>query len=749
MEHKIRRKLIFKGKVQGVGFRPTIYSIAKKLGLTGMVLNSPDGVIAEIEGIPSQVEKFLPLVNSKQMQNAKILRVETTDLPPIGYMSFRILPSANTGKKTVHIPPDIGTCKECEKEMFSTKDRRFGYPFINCTVCGPRFSIIKDVPFDRAKTSMSVFHMCSLCEYEYSDPNNRRFHDESNACDDCGPHVFLLDNYGKRVETLDPILRAVQFLKEGKILAVKGFTGYHIFCDASNPKAIEELRKRKNIIDRPLSLMCYSLKEIKSFVKVTDKESEMLQSSPRPIVILKKRKGILLPENIAPKSENLGVMLPFCPIHYLLVKDNFLALVVTSGNRTGEPITKDNDKAIKYLGGIADYFLVDDRKIINRSDDSIIRVLKNKPLKIRRSRGFVPDPIRIFSESVPSIFATGAQKGNVFGISKGKSAILSQYIGDLSIHDTQAFYRKSILQMQSLFKVKPEVVVFEQNEKSYSYKFAKSIHGVKHVPVLHHHAHIASVMAEHNISGNVIGVALDSQGSGIYVGDLTNFVKKGGFTQINLPSISSPKDISKIALAILFQTFGEEATKVKIDFIKKRINDLKEVKKYLADKNSLKISDSLVSLFDTIACITGLCEESSYTGQTIIELESIASGKGYKSYDFDVTNDNVIDTFALIKEIIQDIKSSVPVENISYKFHNTLGKAIAKACKTVSKEQKIKKVCLSGGLFQNFLLLEACIRELKKVRLEVYFNEKVPSNNGGIALGQIKIAKAVLENLSR
>lgn len=746
MEQKARKRLLFKGRVQGVGFRPTVYNIAKKLGLTGMVLNTPDGVVVEIEGPIQQVEKFLPLINAKQPPNSRILKVETTDLPPIGYMSFRIMPTTVNGKKTVHIPPDIATCKDCEREMFNPKDRRFGYPFISCVVCGPRFSIMKDIPFDRSRTSMNVFHMCSLCEYEYSDPDSRRFHAESNACEDCGPHVFLLDQNGKRVETLDPILKAVQFLKEGKIVAVKGMTGYHLFCDGLNPHAINELRKRKNIFDRPLPVMAYSLKEVKSFAKVSDKEAELLQSSIRPIVLLKKRKGIMLPENISKNNENIAVMLPSCPVHYLLVKDNFLILVFTSGNRKGEPITKDNDKAVIYLKNIADYFLIDDRKIINRSDDSIVRVMKSKTLKIRRSRGYVPDSIRIFSENSHCILATGAQKNNVFAISRGKNVILSQFIGDLTQSDTQNFYRKSILKMENLFRVKPEAIAYDNDEHSYCFKFAKSIHGIKHIAIDHHEAHVASVIAEHNINSEVIGVALDSRGSSFMIGKIGNFIKKGEFNSVLLPNKAELlSDTTKLSLIYLINAYGEEIQKQKFDFLKKNSSELKLLLKELKNKDKTIRSNVLPNLFNAVAGLLGIVNQMNYEGQNIMELESIASGKGYRAYEMPVTQNFVIDPFPMIKDIVQDLKMSVPIENISYKFHNSLGKAIAKLCKMLSKEQKIKKVCLSGGMFQNILLLEACIRELKKVRLEVYFNEKVPTNNGGIALGQIKIARAFLE----
>ena len=753
MESITRKSCVFKGKVQGVGFRPTIYNIAKKLGLSGMVLNAPDGVVVEVEGNASQVDKFLAQINAKQPPNSRILRVESVQLPAIGYMSFRILPSAQSGKKTVHIPPDIGTCKECEKELFNPKDRRFGYPFINCTVCGPRFSIIRDVPYDRARTSMNSFHMCSLCEYEYSDPGNRRFHAEPNACEDCGPHIFLLDQNGRRIETLDPILKAVQLIKEGKILAVKGMSGYHLFCDASNPAAIKELRKRKQSPDRPFAVMSYSLKEIKTFAKVGNKEAELLQSPARPVVILKKRKGMLLPEEIASRNGNIGVVMPSAPVHYLIVKDNFLALVMLSANSTGEPIIKDDDKAVALLKGMADYFLVYDRKIINRTDDSIVRTIKNKVIKIRRSKGYVPDPIKISSETMPEILATGAQHNNVFGVSRGKSVILSQYIGDLSIQDTQNFFRKAVSRMESLLRVRPVAVAYDMDPGHYCARYAKALHGISHFPIQHHHAHIASVIAEHSIGSDVIGVAFDGQAYGtdgtvwggeIFVGKPGRFDRKGHLKPVLMPDgPSAVKEPYKMAFSFLYDAFGEEAFKLKIDFIKKHKDKVRQIRKALRSADA-PLTSSAGRLFDAVSSLLGIRDEISYEGQAASELETIAAGKGYKSYNFEISQNNVLDPAVMIREIVEDIKAGVPAENISYKFHNTLGKAIARVCKSISKETKIKKVCLSGGVFQNMLLLEAAIRELKKVRLEVYINEKVPTNNGGIALGQIRIAKELM-----
>jgi len=750
----VRKRLIFKGRVQGVGFRPTVYNLAKRLGLAGVVLNSPEGVVVELEGHDAQIDKFLKIIKIKQPPHAKIFTIESTHLPAIGYMSFRILPSAQSGKKTVLISPDIGTCKDCEKEIFNPRDRRFGYPFINCTNCGPRFSIIKDTPYDRAKTTMAPFHMCSLCEYEYSDPGNRRFHAEPNACDDCGPHIFLLDNYGRRIETLDPILKTVQLLKEGRIVAIKGVGGYHIACDASNNQAITELRKRKNRPAKPLAIMSYSLKEIKSFGKVNEKESELLQSSARPVVLLKKRKGILISDLIAPGNAYIGAMLPYAPIHFLLLKDNFIALVMTSGNRSDEPITKDDDKVIMDLRSIADNFLVFDRKIWNRADDSIVRVVKNKRVFIRRSRGYVPDPIRISQEPFPEILGVGAQKKNVFTLTRGRSAHPSQYIGELDNAQTFSFFKDAVAGFETMLRVKPGTVAHDLHPDFLSTKYAKSIPGASLVAVQHHHAHIASVMAEHNIQTDVIGVAFDGMGLGtdgaawggeFFAGRPGRFERKGHLKYVTQPGGDmAAKEPYRMAFSYLYDAYGDELFKLKIDFIKRFKKDLETLKRLAKSGASQTLTSSMGRLFDAVASLIGLRDRVTYEGQAAVELESIAAGKGYKSYDFEVGQDFIFDPAPMIRSIVEDIKAGLPAETVSYKFHNTIGKVIGRICKAISKETKIKKVCLSGGVFQNALLLEAAMRELKKMRLEIYINEKVPSNDGGLSLGQVRTAKDVL-----
>lgn len=759
MSLTIRKRFVFKGRVQGVGFRPMVYNLAKKFALNGVVLNAPEGVIVELEGSDANIERFQEGIRTKQPPNAKIIRIETTQLAPIGYMSFRILPSAQTGKKTVLIPPDVGTCKDCEKELFNPRDRRFGYPFINCTHCGPRFSIIRDLPYDRVKTSMAPFHMCSLCEFEYSDPKNRRFHAEPNACEDCGPHIFLLDAQGKRIETLDPILKAVQMLKEGRIVAIKGIGGYHLACDAANNEAVAELRKRKNRPDKPFAIMSYSLKEIKSYAKVNDKESELLQSSARPIVLLKKRKGVLISDLIAPANTNIGAMLPYAPIHYLLLKENFIALIMTSANKSNEPIIKDDDKVVNGLKGIADFFLVHDRRIINRSDDSVVRVIKNKVLMLRRSRGYVPDPIKISEEVFPEILGTGAQMKNAFAISRGKRVVMSQFIGELDNIETLNFYKDSIVRLENMLKVKPKVIAHDAHPDYLSTKYAKAVHGVKHIPVQHHQAHIASVMAEHKLHSDVIGIALDGMGYGsdgaiwggeILVGHPGRFDRRGHFKYVPLPGgDAAVKEPFRMAFSYLYAAYGDEAFKLKLDLIKKHKNELEPIKKLIKSGVNTPMTSSAGRLFDAVASLLRLRDTITYEGQAAIELESIAAGKGYKSYDISIDNNYVMDASPMIMGIVEDLKEGVPAENISYKFHNTLGKAIGRVCKMISKETKIKKVCLSGGVFQNALLLEACIRELKKVRLEAFFNEKVPTNDGGIALGQIRYAKDVLGNTGK
>lgn len=751
MSFLVRKRFIFKGKVQGVGFRPAVFKLAKKIGLSGIVLNAPNGVIVEVEGESVQIEKFLNSLKTRQPQNAKILKIETAQLPPIGYMTFRILPSAQSGEKTVLVPPDIGICKDCEKELFNPRDRRFGYPFINCVNCGPRFSIIKDVPYDRAKTTMSNFHMCSLCEYEYSDPSSRRFHAEPNACEDCGPHLFLMDKYGRRIETLDPILKAVQFLKEGKIIGIKGLGSFQLICDATNTAAILELRKRKNIPDRPFALMAYSLKEVKSFAKVNEKESCLLLSSARPIVLLKKRKGALISDSVAPFLDNIGVTLPYSPIHFLIIKENFLSLVITEAARGSEPQVKDNEKVVVKLKDLVDFTLIHDRKIWNRCDDSIVRVIKNKVLINKRSRGYAPDPIRISNDPFNEILGTGGEDDNSFTLTRKRRAYPSQYIGKLDNLETFEFLKEAILCYETLLKVKPKIIAHDMNPDYMSVKYAKSFNGLQTVAVQHHEAHITSVMAEHNIYSEVIGVAFDSGG---YGGDGTiwggEFIagKPGSFVRrahLKIMPFLQKSGRESCAFAYLLNAFGEDLYKLKIDFIKKFKNEIKSFEKLIKSNAGMQYTSSVAGFFDAVYSIIGLRENITYERQSLLEMESLALGKGYKSYEFELDENLTLLPAEIIKGIVVDLKTGVPRENISYKFHNTIAKAIGKICKIISKETKIKKVCLSGDIFENSFLLEAALRELKKVRLEAYVNEKVPVNDGGLSLGQVRFAKDIIE----
>lgn len=738
----VRRRFIFKGRVQGVGLRPTIYKLAKKLGLSGIVLNAPNGVIVEVEGDSGQVDKFINTLKSKQPPNARILKIETSPLPPIGYMSFRILPSAQSGERTTFVPPDIGTCKDCEKELFNPRDRRFGYPFINCIHCGPRFSIIKDIPYDREKTTMSKFHMCSLCEYEYSDPSNRRFHAEPNACDDCGPHLFLVDKFGKRVETLDPILKVVQLIKEGKIIALKSLGGFQILCDATNRPAVLELRKRKSAPHKPFAVMSYSLKEIKSFAKVSDKEADLLASNARPIVLLKKRKAALLAEEISQISPFIGVMLPQTPIHFLILKENFLALALMSAAGITGPIIKDDDAAVSKLNDIADFIMVHDKKIANRCEDSIARVVKNKILINKRGTGYAPDPIKISNESFPPILGCGSLKDSSFTITRGKRAYPSQYIGKLDNQETFDFYKDAIHCYENLFKVKPKIIAHDANDEYASTKYAKSMHnGARLIPVSHLEAHISSVMAEHNIHTNVIGVVFDGA-SDFFVGRPGFFERKAHLKYLDIASDDEfLRQLYKSAFAYLYDAYGEDMYKLKLDSLKKYKNELKLFQNL--QKSNMQTSGTSF-FFDAVAFLLGIRDHATYDRQTILELEAIAQGKGYKSYDFEIDQNLVLNPALITKGIVEDIMSAVPSENISYKFHNTLGKAIGKICKILSKETKLKRVCLSGDAFENSFLLEAAFRELKKVRLEVYVNEKLPVNDQCISLGQVRFAKDVM-----
>jgi len=761
-----RYKITVSGRVQGVGFRPTVYRYALSEKLFGFVSNTAEGVFIEIEGAEKSIKNFLRKLKLHPPQQSKITKIVVKKIPPEFEKKFSIKKSTNRngGKTSLNISPDISICDDCLKELFDKNDRRYLYPFINCTNCGPRFTIIKDIPYDRKKTAMKEFKMCGSCQKEYETPSDRRFHAQPDACWYCGPDVKLVRSPKSKVRSkgIKAIQKTVEFLRKGKIIAVKGIGGFHICCDATNDKAVKKLRHRKNRPDKPFAVMMPNIETIKKYCYVSEKEKNILLSPERPIVLLKKR--LQISELIAPNNNYLGAMLPYTPLHYLLVQ-KFDVLLMTSGNKQDEPICCDNDDAIKELSGICDYFLIHNRDILNRCDDSIVQVGNKKNLKvIRRSRGYVPNPITLptFHFSLPTILATGAELKNTFCLTRGNEAYPSQYMGDLKDAKSYEFYREAIEKMKNLLKVAPKIIVHDLHPDYFSTQYAKELRtsdfGLRTIPVQHHHAHIASVCAEHKINSKVIGVAFDGTGYGtdghiwggefLIVNGAGTFERKFHLKYVELPGGDRATDeIWRIGLSYLSRTsarpeqvFGSEQVFAP--------NKCSVVKKMIEKKVNCPLTSSVGRLFDAVASIINLRQEITYEAQASVELEQLIDGRRKmedESYEYELVKDE-IDVKKMISGMVGDLKRKTSKNKISAKFHNTLAKIILVICKKLKKETKINKVALSGGVFQNSVLLEKSVELLKNADFEVLTNSQVPSNDGGISLGQAWVAFKLLTN---
>lgn len=743
-----RLKLTVKGIVQGVGFRPFIYSLAKKYALNGFVLNNTEGVEIEVEGEPQNLREFIKDIRRASPPISSIEAIEETQLPLFGYKEFVIKESAKKDVSSLLISPDIATCDDCLRELFDPKDRRLGYPFINCTNCGPRFTIIKDIPYDRPRTTMSKFVMCKDCREEYEDPENRRFHAQPNACHVCGPKIFLLDRAGKEIRG-NPIKETARLLRQGKIVAIKGLGGFHLACDASNYEAVSRLRQRKYREDKPLAIMARDLNSIKEVCQVSKEEAKLLCSPRRPIVLLKKRHTRTIAENVAPNNNYLGVMLPYTPVHTLIMRESNLFLIMTSGNISDEPIIYENDVAMEKLNSIADYFLLNNRDIYTRCDDSVARVFKNKEMLLRRSRGYVPYPVKLAFNFDSEILATGAHLKNTFCLGRENYAFLSHHIGDLENVEALKAFEQGIEHFKHLFYINPKIVAYDLHPRYLSTQYALSIEGVRKIGVQHHFAHIASCLAENKISDKVIGVAFDGTGYGLdgriwggefIIGNLKKLERVGHFKYVGMPGGEAAiKEPWRMALAYLLYAFGDDANKFKefdaqkFELLKKGIN--------------APLTSSVGRLFDGISSILGIRDFANYEGQPAVELEMISDESVDETYEFEIQNENgmiIVDPKPMILQIVKDRDEGKELSEIGGKFHNFVRDAILGVCSILRNKYNINKVALSGGVFQNMLLLEKTYDSLLEKGFEVYIQRLVPTNDGGISLGQAVLVHSIL-----
>jgi len=735
-----RVRIQLRGIVQGVGFRPFVHHLASRFGLGGYVLNSSAGVIVEVEGDRAAVDEFVESVRKEAPPLAWIQELQVTELEALGEFEFTIRASlAETGEFAL-ISPDVATCPECLGDVADPSNRRFGYPFTNCTNCGPRYTIIRDIPYDRPKTTMAEFRMCAACQAEYDDPGNRRFHAQPNACPVCGPQLS------------GPIEEARRRLAAGEILAIRGLGGFHLACDARNADAVERLRARKKRSDKPFALMVRDLAAAEAICEVSEADREALVSARRPIVISRRRPKLkLAPTGIAPGNRTLGVMLPYTPLHHLLFTGApYDALVMTSGNLSEEPIVVSNQEARERLGGVADWFLTHNRDIYMRTDDSVVRTFEGRERLMRRSRGYAPQTLDL-GRTVPELLACGGELKNAFCLTKGRHAILSQHIGDLENYETLVFFEETLANLKKLFRVEPKAVAHDLHPLYLSTKYALELPGPK-IGVQHHHAHIASCMAENGLSGEVIGVAFDGTGYGtdgaIWGGEFLvagygGFIRRAHLRYVALAGgDAAVREPWRSALGYLTDAFGGD-----VPFNGATEDRVRVVRRMIATGANTVPTSSCGRLFDAVAAIIGLRREVNFEGQAAIELEMIAEDGNQDRYPFAIADTDPwqVDFRPAIECIAAEAAPDRERAAISAKFHNTLAEATVEVCRRIARETGLQRVCLSGGTFQNMRLLASVVAGLRSHGLEVYLHARVPPNDGGIALGQAAIAAESLK----
>ncbi len=753
-----RRRHAIQGIVQGVGFRPFVYRLAHKLDLTGWVRNTPAGVEIEIQGSTVGLDTFEDALRNSLPPLALITSHNSTDIPVSDDNSFLILPSGSgSGLGDARIAPDSALCPDCLRELFDTTDRRYRYPFITCTNCGPRFSIITGIPYDRPKTTMAAFPLCSECQTEYQDPLDRRFHAQPIACHVCGPQVALLSVSGEIISTRDEaILQTIQLLENGAIVAIKGIGGYHLAVDACNPDAVQRLRERKKRDEKPFAVMAASLEAARELAYMDEKEERLLGSPEAPIVIVRKRPDTTLSPLIAPNNGWLGLMLPYAPLHHLLIRDNFKALVMTSGNISDEPVAFEDHDALQRLAGIADYFLLHDRPIHIRSDDSVMRVFQGRPLFYRRSRGYAPRGVTL-PLTVPPLLAVGAELKSAICLANGTHAALSQHIGDLQNQSTLDSFSHSITHLSDILAIKPEIIVCDLHPDYLSTRFAEAS-GLPRLRVQHHHAHLASCMAENGLDGDVIGIIFDGTGLGpdgtiwggeFLTGGYNDYLRAGHFRYVQLPGgDTAVREPWRMAMAYLFQALGGSV--FTLDHQVARI--LPETERVIfAQMLRRGINSPLTSscgrLFDAVAALLNLRHIVSYDGQGAIELEALAESAedmNEESYSFTISSNKAVplqlDFFPMFTEILNDINAGVGAPAIAHRFHRTVASAVTDVCLQIAGSTGLDRAVLSGGVFQNRLLTEMIYTALTSRGITVYTHRLVPPNDGGIALGQAAIA---------
>ncbi len=758
-----RQRILITGQVQGVGFRPAVHRIATALQLSGIVYNNTNGVTVELQGKEQKIVKFLTRLQS-DTDKPPLARIKTCNVHDIPLVEdedgFHIRKSDSQGTPLSQVTADTATCRDCLAEMSDKNDLRHGYPFINCTNCGPRYSIIKNIPYDRPNTTMSVFKMCDKCAAQYTDVTDRRFHAQPVACPACGPKIRLTDSNGKTIQTqTEKVLsEAARLLLAGKIVAIKGIGGFHLAIDALNNKAVERLRERKKRDHKPFAMMTDSIEKIKRYAIVDELSEQLLKSPQSPIVLLPKRKNNPIAPSVAEGVSTFGFMLCYAPLHYLLFEYDIEVLVATSGNTSDEPLICRNETALERLGDIADTFLMHDRQIFRQVDDSIVHFVEREPVLLRRARGYVPTPIIIEKSCTEDIFAAGADLKNTFCFTKNNQLICSEHIGDLEDVEVYHHYIGSVEHLAKLFEVEPKIVACDLHPGYFSTQNANSMTSQKIIHIQHHWAHVASVLAEHGISGPVIGLVCDGTGYGsdgviwgceCLIASLEKFERFGHLDYYQLAGADkASKEAVRPALSLLKKAYGVNFSLSEFDWLLNRIepdNDKLQIISEQLDKgiNCIETS-SLGRVFDAVAAMLGLGNYNNFDAQLPMALEAIAAVDIEDSYEFEISFPPsdlcLFDPGITIRGIVQDIRDNIESDIISAKFHNTLVAALLAMAKYARESTELNTVALSGGVFCNRYLIGRLVKLLKKEGFEVLFNRQVPSNDGGISLGQAAIA---------
>ncbi len=744
-----------RGIVQGVGFRPFIYTLASQHHLTGWVRNTSAGVEIEVNGAPRDLQTFVEEIKSRPPPLARIDRLEAQDILPNHYQRFEIIESQPKPGDFIPVSPDVAICADCRRELFTSSDRRYRYPFINCTNCGPRFTIVKDVPYDRLATTMAGFEMCADCAREYHDPLDRRFHAQPVACPKCGPQIWFEADEQRLAAGEDALKLARQWLCEGKILAIKGLGGFHLACDAANPQAVELLRSRKKRSDKPFALMAADLQTIENYCTLSDEDRQALLGAKAPILLLQRRPGAQLAAQVAPSQRTYGFMLPYTPLHLLLMEkaaDFPDTLVMTSANLAEEPIAYQDGEARQRLSHLADGFLLHNRDIHMRTDDSVLRTARGGIYPIRRARGYAPDPIRLPLQVRP-VFAAGAELKNVFCLTRDDYAFLSHHIGDLENYETLQSFESGVEHFQRLFRIRPEILACDLHPDYLATRYTAARAEAENLPLVqvqHHHAHLAACLADNGWAGAepAIGVSLDGTGYGtdgaiwgaeFLLGGYSGCQRFAHLKYAPLPGgDAAVRRCSRMALAHLWAAgLPWESDLAPLADLEgeERCILLHQLEKGL---NSPPTS-SMGRLFDAVSALIGVRQRATYEGQAAIELENIVDPDESGAYDFDF-DAGEIDPAPMWRQIISDLRAARSKSVISARFHNGIARLVLNLCCEMTALAGIRTVCLSGGVWQNMTLFEKTVPLLENAGYTVLTHRQVPANDGGLALGQALIA---------